>query len=88
MKNATIGICLIATTIFPYYIAESSLPVTSFASGGGMDNFQKEIDERTNLTASNKFELLLFRLGRIPWSAPSCLASTSSRSAKSCPCRR
>ena len=28
-----------------------------------MDNFQKEIDERTNLTASNKFELLLFRLG-------------------------
>ncbi|MBB5392835.1 MULTISPECIES: chemotaxis protein [unclassified Herbaspirillum] len=28
-----------------------------------MDSFQKEIDERTNLTASNKFELLLFRLG-------------------------
>ncbi|WP_034294375.1 chemotaxis protein [Herbaspirillum sp. RV1423] len=28
-----------------------------------MDAFQKEIDERTNLTASNKFELLLFRLG-------------------------
>ncbi|MCW2473088.1 MULTISPECIES: chemotaxis protein [Symbiopectobacterium] len=28
-----------------------------------MDNFQKEIDERTNLTSSNKFELLLFRLG-------------------------
>ncbi|MBN9356120.1 chemotaxis protein [Herbaspirillum huttiense] len=31
-----------------------------------MDNFQKEIDERTNLTASNKFELLLFRLGADP----------------------
>lgn len=31
-----------------------------------MDNFQKEIDERTNLTASNKFELLLFRLGTDP----------------------
>jgi len=28
-----------------------------------MDTFQKEIDERTNLTSSNKFELLLFRLG-------------------------
>ncbi|MBP0596868.1 chemotaxis protein CheV [Herbaspirillum sp. LeCh32-8] len=31
-----------------------------------MDSFQKEIDERTNLTASNKFELLLFRLGTDP----------------------
>lgn len=31
-----------------------------------MDNFQKEIDERTNLTSSNKFELLLFRLGNAP----------------------
>ncbi|OSN08530.1 chemotaxis protein CheV [Lonsdalea iberica] len=28
-----------------------------------MDNFQKDIDERTNLTSANKFELLLFRLG-------------------------
>lgn len=28
-----------------------------------MDAFQKEIDERTNLTSTNKFELLLFRLG-------------------------
>ncbi|MFA3760474.1 chemotaxis protein [Yersinia sp. 2544 StPb PI] len=28
-----------------------------------MDNFQKEIEERTNLTSSNRFELLLFRLG-------------------------
>lgn len=28
-----------------------------------MDNFQKEIDERSNLALSNKFELLLFRLG-------------------------
>lgn len=28
-----------------------------------MDNFQKEIDERANLALSNKFELLLFRLG-------------------------
>src|SRR5450830_920991 len=31
-----------------------------------MDAFQKEIDERTNLTSSNKFELLLFRLGADP----------------------
>lgn len=31
-----------------------------------MDNLQQEIDERTNLTASNKFELLLFRLGEDP----------------------
>jgi two-component system chemotaxis response regulator CheV len=31
-----------------------------------MDNFQKEIDERTNLTSSNRFELLLFRLGSSP----------------------
>lgn len=30
---------------------------------GSMDNFQKEIEERTNLTSSNRFELLLFRLG-------------------------
>ncbi|URQ59272.1 chemotaxis protein [Pantoea alhagi] len=28
-----------------------------------MDNFQKDIDERANLALSNKFELLLFRLG-------------------------
>ena len=28
-----------------------------------MDSFQKEVDERTNLTSNNKFELLLFRLG-------------------------
>lgn len=28
-----------------------------------MANFQKEIDERANLALSNKFELLLFRLG-------------------------
>lgn len=28
-----------------------------------MDNFQKEVDERANLALSNKFELLLFRLG-------------------------
>lgn len=28
-----------------------------------MDNFQKEIDDRANLTLSNRFELLLFRLG-------------------------
>ncbi|MEQ9846125.1 chemotaxis protein [Pectobacterium brasiliense] len=31
-----------------------------------MDNFQKEIDERTNLTSANKFELLLFQLGKSP----------------------
>jgi two-component system chemotaxis response regulator CheV len=35
-----------------------------------MDAFQKEIDERTNLTASNKFELLLFRLGNSGGDAP------------------
>ena len=28
-----------------------------------MKSVQKDIDERTNLTSSNKFELLLFRLG-------------------------
>ncbi|MFV0567885.1 MAG: hypothetical protein ACK5NJ_04660, partial [Citrobacter portucalensis] len=27
-----------------------------------MNNFQKDIDDRTNLTLSNRFELLLFRL--------------------------
>ena len=32
-----------------------------------MDAFQQEIDERTNLTSSNKFELLLFRLGMDPY---------------------
>ena len=34
-----------------------------------MSTVQKEVDERTNLTASNKFELLLFRLGTAPQSA-------------------
>ncbi|WP_202305603.1 chemotaxis protein [Dryocola clanedunensis] len=29
-----------------------------------MDSFQKDIDERANLSLSNKFELLLFRLGK------------------------
>ncbi|MEL4015958.1 chemotaxis protein [Dryocola clanedunensis] len=29
-----------------------------------MDSFQKDIDERANLALSNKFELLLFRLGK------------------------
>ena len=33
-----------------------------------MTTVQKEVDERTNLTASNKFELLLFRLGVTPQS--------------------
>lgn len=28
-----------------------------------MENFQKDIEERTNLTSANKFELLLFQLG-------------------------
>lgn len=28
-----------------------------------MENFQKDIEERTNLTSANKFELLLFKLG-------------------------
>lgn len=31
-----------------------------------MENFQKDIEERTNLTSANKFELLLFTLGRAP----------------------
>lgn len=33
-----------------------------------MSAVQQEVDERTNLTASNKFELLLFRLGETPHS--------------------
>ncbi len=33
-----------------------------------MSTVQKEVDERTNLTTSNKFELLLFRLGVTPQS--------------------
>ncbi|HJV72825.1 MAG TPA: chemotaxis protein [Noviherbaspirillum sp.] len=31
-----------------------------------MNTVQQEVDERTNLTGSNKFELLLFRLGAAP----------------------
>lgn len=31
-----------------------------------MENFQKDIEERTNLTSANKFEMLLFRLGSAP----------------------
>ena len=31
-----------------------------------MQTIQQEIDERTNLTSSNKLELLLFRLGEDP----------------------
>lgn len=34
-----------------------------FGKGRAMDQFQQEIDERSHLTSSNKFELLLFRLG-------------------------
>lgn len=34
-----------------------------------MATVQQEIDERTNLTSSNKFELLLFRLGEAPHSS-------------------
>lgn len=33
-----------------------------------MRSVQSEVDERTNLTANNKFELLLFRLGEAPGS--------------------
>jgi two-component system chemotaxis response regulator CheV len=33
-----------------------------------MNTVQKEVDERTNLTTSNKFELLLFKLGATPQS--------------------
>ncbi|MCA6998381.1 chemotaxis protein [Dickeya solani] len=36
-----------------------------------MDKFQREIEERTNLTSSNKFELLLFRLGSATGEGPS-----------------
>ncbi|WJV55303.1 chemotaxis protein [Pectobacteriaceae bacterium CE70] len=36
-----------------------------------MDNFQKEIEERTNLTSSNKFELLLFQVGSASPEEPS-----------------
>lgn len=31
-----------------------------------MEDFQKDIEERTNLTSANKFELLLFQLGTAP----------------------
>ncbi|MFU0854501.1 hypothetical protein ACM26X_20685, partial [Kluyvera cryocrescens] len=37
--------------------------MTLYHAEGTMDNFQKEIDDRANLTLSNRFELLLFRLG-------------------------
>jgi two-component system, chemotaxis family, chemotaxis protein CheV len=33
-----------------------------------MNTIQQEVDERTKLTANNKFELMLFRLGRSPGS--------------------
>ena len=36
--------------------------------GGNMSSVQQEIDERTNLTSTNKFELLLFRLGTAKFS--------------------
>lgn len=36
-----------------------------------MDNFQKEVEERTNLTSSNRLELLLFHLGSSSDSAQS-----------------
>jgi two-component system chemotaxis response regulator CheV len=42
------------------------VPITinrSISLEGRMDNFQKDIDDRANLTLSNRFELLLFRLG-------------------------
>ncbi len=36
-----------------------------------MNTIQQEVDERTKLTANNKFELMLFRLGRSPGSESS-----------------
>lgn len=36
-----------------------------------MSTIQQEVDERTKLTANNKFELMLFRLGRSPGSETS-----------------
>jgi two-component system chemotaxis response regulator CheV len=36
-----------------------------------MDDFQKDIDERTNLTSSNRLELLLFQLGASAENDPS-----------------
>jgi two-component system chemotaxis response regulator CheV len=49
--------------IKPATAASLRAPRSAFSLGEDMDNFQKEIDERTNLTSSNRFELLLFRLG-------------------------
>lgn len=53
-----------------------------------MDNFQKDIDDRANLTLSNRFELLLFRLGTsLNANKPSCLALTSLSCVKLCRCQ-
>ena len=36
------------------------------SSSSSSNSIQRDIDERTNLTGSNKFEMLLFRLGEMP----------------------
>lgn len=52
-----------------------------------MDNFQKDIDDRANLTLSNRFELLLFRLvHRCMNRSQSCSASMYLSCAKSYQC--
>ena len=54
-----------------------------------MKSVQQEVDERSNLTNSNKFELLLFRLGGDANGEHSELFGiTSSKSAKSSRCRK
>lgn len=54
---------MVDNPIKPATAASLRAPRSAFSLGEDMDNFQKEIDERTNLTSSNRFELLLFRLG-------------------------
>lgn len=47
-------------------LAIPSIPETKKMTMAEMNSFQQEVDERTNLAGSNKFELLLFRLGAAP----------------------
>jgi hypothetical protein len=51
---------ILRTLLFPQ---DADNDYRSISLEGTMDNFQKDIDDRANLTLSNRFELLLFRLG-------------------------
>jgi two-component system chemotaxis response regulator CheV len=72
----------------PFGADNSAIEITLYHAEGTMDNFQKEIDDRANLTLSNRFELLLSAWAQRHRATPrSCTVSTSLSCGKSSRCR-